>query len=163
MKFTAPPPETAIEVKQEIEESIKTQQEQILLPEKRSKEEDVVAVPDLVPIRHAQQIERQVREEYPEALRVVEALTEAARKIYEIPGGLGTAEQAYDKMRTGLFGIYRQSLATHSQIMEGPYEEVETRESLMNNMFHKLFPPRCPITLPIALKKKRATQNTRQE
>ena len=48
-----------------------------------------------------------MREYYPEAFRVVEALAEAARKIYEIPGGLGTAEHAYDTMRTGLYGLYR--------------------------------------------------------
>ena len=54
MKYTVPPPETAIEVKMEIEESLKAQEEEILLPEKRTTGEDVDEVPELATIRHAQ-------------------------------------------------------------------------------------------------------------
>ena len=78
MKYTVQPPETAVDIKMEIEESIRTKQEELSLPEKRATEEIIDEVPDLQPLRHAQNVEKMVRKSHPEAFRVVEALTEAA-------------------------------------------------------------------------------------
>ena len=79
MKYTIQPPETAVDIKMEIEEAFRTEQEdELSLPEKRATEEIIDEVPDLQPLRHAQNVEKMVRKNHPEAFRVVEALTEEA-------------------------------------------------------------------------------------
>ena len=71
--------------------------------------------------------------------------------LYTIPEDTGSLAPAYDRMRSGLYGVY-QSLLGDTGIYEGAIGNANDTQNYMSNLFHKAFPSTCPETIPPLIK-----------